>query len=295
MTSTLPPPVQHKLEQVLAQWRHWQGDKQLPGAPHIIERLQGGLSNYSVIAEAAGHRYVLRIDGANPGANGLNRQAEWRALQSAHKSGIGPQPRYFNPEIGAMVCDYLPPDEDQSLTASCLAELLVKIHALPALHFRLDPLDRMRRYERQLAGAPSSAAERLLALAPAVHKLVASAPPVANVCHHDLNRANLLRSNGKLYALDWEYCAMGDPWFDLAVIIDDRQSSTAEANSLLCAYLGRTATAPELSCLHRQLSVVRYLELLWYASGQSGDRGQVDIDAKIVRLQRGLELNPGNY
>ena len=292
MTSSLPPSVLHKLEQVLAQWRHWQGDKRPPGAPHITERLHGGFSNYSVIAEAAGRRYVLRIDGANPGANGLNRQAEWRALQSAHRSGIAPQPRYFNPEIGAMVCDYLPPDEDQSVSASALATLLAKIHALPVLRFRLDPIDRMRRYERQLTSNPTSIAEQLQALAPAVHKLAASAPPVTSLCHHDLNRGNLLRSNGKLYALDWEYCAMGDPLFDLAVVIDDHQLSPGETKNLLCAYLGRTATDPELNSLHRQLGIVRYLEILWYASGQAGDRGEVDLDGKIARLKRGLQLNP---
>ena len=37
-------------------------------------------------------------------------------------------------------------------------------------------------------------------------------------CHNDLLAPNRLRSGGKLWALDWEYCAMGSPWFDLAVI-----------------------------------------------------------------------------
>ena len=73
MSLQLPPAALRKLEQTLAQWRHWQDGGELPGAPHLVGQL-GGISNYTVLAEAAGQRFCIRLDRVNPAANSLNRQ-----------------------------------------------------------------------------------------------------------------------------------------------------------------------------------------------------------------------------
>ena len=38
-------------------------------------------------------------------------------------------------------------------------------------------------------------------------------------CHNDLLRANRIATRGSLRAIDWEYSAMAEPWYDLAVVI----------------------------------------------------------------------------
>ena len=65
------------------------------------------------------------------------------------------------------------------------------------------------------------------------------------LCHNDLLRANRIYSGGRLWAIDWEYCAMGSPWYDLAVVVNGDSLSTAQADELLEAYLGRAASSAE--------------------------------------------------
>ncbi len=286
MTSPLPAAISRKVEQSLAQWRHWQGDAPLPGAPHIIEHMAGGVSNYSLLAEAAGERFIIRIDGINPARNGLNRQVEWSALKLAHQAGIGPRPRYFNPDIGTLVCDYLPADVQQAVDVESLATLLRCIHSLPSLHFKMDPLERMQRYERQLEKGENTWTNDILAIAPQFHALALESNQQGQLClcHHDLNRANLLRSGGNLFALDWEYTAMGNPWFDLAVVLDDPHNGELDSHQLLAAYLGREPASTDWKSLHTQKAIARYLELLWYATGQDEARAGVDVGALLRRL-----------
>jgi thiamine kinase len=286
MSQQLPPAALHKLEQTLAQWRQWRGAEEIPGAPHLAGQL-GGVSNYTVLAEAAGQRFCVRLDRINPSANGLNRQVEWRALQLAHEAGIAPRPRYFNPEIGVLVCNYLPPDEDQSVTANELAQLIQAIHRLPPLHYRLDLAERIRRYHHQLKNLQPQLIAGLEQLdqasAPLLAELIAS-PPSQRLCHNDLSKDNLLRSDGRLYALDWEYCAMGNPWFDLAASCLNSGLEASQHDQLLQDYLERPVTADDRTLLDRWCYLVRYLELLWYLSQRPDYLGADTSSEKIAAL-----------
>lgn len=291
----MPDQVTRKLEQTLAQWHQWRDAHLLPGAPHIVQQLHGGVSNYNVLAEAAGQQFVIRIDGINPAANGLNRQAEWRALHAACDAGIAPRPHYFNPELGALVCDYLPPDDRQPPQPADLAQLLRTIHQLPALRFRLDIFERTRRYERQLAGKQFSAAQGLSQTRQSIHELLQATDrqeQTHRLCHNDLNPTNLLFSGGKLYALDWEYSAMGDPWFDLAVLCTGQELSAEKNLALLQQYLQRETTAADWLRLQRQQCIARYLELLWYLSQKPEHHEGVVMEKKLADLQSGLERLP---
>ena len=268
MNQPLPPTVLRKLEQALAQWRQWRGADELPGAPHLAGQL-GGISNYTVMAVAAGQRFCVRLDRLNPTANGLNRQMEWRALMLAYDAGIAPRPRYFNPDIGVLVCDYLPPDDDQSVAPGDLARLLQAIHRLPRLHYRLDLPERLRHYRHQLGTLQPGLSNALETLDKAAAPLLAELLPTSGnhcLCHNDISRGNLMRSGGRLYALDWEYCAMGNPWFDLATSQLNSGLEAQRHEDLLQYYLERTVTDSDRGLLEQWAYIARYLELLWYLS-----------------------------
>jgi thiamine kinase len=209
----------------------------------------------------------VRLDGQNPAAHGLSRQAEWRTLGSAHRAGLAPRPCYFNPDLGSLVCKYLPLDQAQELRITDVAQLLRDIHKLPATHHRLDLAERIMRYEKQLErrGRALDAAVRdcRSQVAEFLTGLQQQAG-AAVLCHIDLLRANRLYSGGTLWALDWEYCAMASPWYDIAVVVNGDEMSAPEADALLEAYLGRTPFAQERDTLHQYGCVYRYLELLWY-------------------------------
>ena len=181
MVATLPPTIQLKLDQTLSQWHSWRCVPALTEKPTISHLLSPGLSNYSILVHA-NQPLVVRIDGLNPTTIGLSRQTEWRVLQLASAAGLAPHPRYYNPELGSLVYDYLEKDVAASskfaaatLTAESVAatamaatamaatamaataHLLRQIHQLPPVHFRLDLRERILRYEKHVEHRGDSA------------------------------------------------------------------------------------------------------------------------------------------
>ena len=261
MATTLPQPVRLSLEQALAQWRRWRPSPAT--APEALQLLAGGRSNTSVLVGNADARWVVRIDGTAPDRLGLSRSAEWQSLEHAAGHAIAPRPVYRNSELGVLVVQYQETDESAVHGIAELAELLRAIHALPSIHFRLDPLARARRY-LALAGGGELPAELLSAC----HRLAAE-PVALHLCHNDLLVANRLASGGRLLAIDWEYVAMGDPLFDLAVIIEGDGLADAEALELHSRWLGRQPGQTELDRLSDQRVVYRALASLWEAIPRS--------------------------
>jgi thiamine kinase len=267
MAATVPAPVSLRLQQALGQWRHWQLAAPLPEAPRVLQALGRGLSNHSFLLASGEQRFVLRLDGINPAANGLSRQLEWRILQQAHAAGIAPGPRYCNPELGALVCDYLLADEDHPEEPEAVALLLQRIHTLPAVHTRLDLAERCRRSEHSLRQSQPGCWQSLCSVAADIAKLLpqltTGSEPLA-LCHNDLLRANRLHHSGRLWAVDWEYAAMGPIWFDLAAVIAGDEWPQSATAALLTAYLGRAPLPAEEAHFRGFECVYRYLELLWY-------------------------------
>jgi thiamine kinase len=291
MVEALPRNIALKLEQTLSQWSHWQCTPPLTQKPRLLRQLSSGLSNYSLLAKGE-QDYVIRIDGLNPALIGLSRQTEWRTLQLASAAGLAPCPRYYNPELGALVYDYLAADTPSGEDIASIAALLRKIHQLPAVHFRLDLAERLLRYEKHIehrGRAPHpvllSCREPVLALIDELN--TRNTAPV--LCHNDLLQANRVWSAGSLRAIDWEYCAMGSPWFELAVVSVGDALNDADTEQLLRGYLGREPETDEWLQLSDSQCIYRYLELLWFAAlDDAQERAKQFTDARLQDLQRGL-------
>lgn len=285
MVAALPRPVQLRLEQALAQWRHWRLPE-LASAPEVECMLGNGLSNYNLLLRAGEHRLVLRLDRLDPLQHSLNRQAEWRVLQQAHAAGLAPAPRWQHAELGALLCDYLPPDAAPPADETrSLGTLLRGIHDLPGIHLRLDLGLRLQRYERQAQVTNPGRWAALQGLQTSLQRCLRAASAEdgpLRLCHNDLLRANRLYSGGRIYALDWEYAAMGPVWFELAALLAGDDWSKGAEEALLRAWLQRQPSDPERHQLTRYQLVYRYLELLWHC--QSG--ATMPVDAWEPRRQR---------
>ena len=268
MVATLPNSIKRKLNQTLDQWQSWKGGAALLHKPEPIGLLNPGLGNYSILVQSQ-TRFVVRINKLNPAVIGLNRQAEWRALQSASTAGLAPTPRYYNPELGSLVYDYLIEDEGTSCDIATTAQLLRSIHQLPAVHFRLDLQERLLRYEKHIEHRNESPHPDLLKHRANILSLlegIDSSAHTAVLCHNDLLRANRVVTQGILRAIDWEYCAMGNRWFDLAVVCVGDGLSNAQTEELLSSYLGEEPKPEEQLELQQHITVYRYLELLWFCA-----------------------------
>ena len=291
MLQSLPNNIRVKLEKTLAQWPQWKCDPAITRAPTIVRALTCGISNFSILVESGQH-FVVRIDGFKPSRYGLCRQTEWRTLQAAHNVGLSPHPCYFNPDLGSLVCDYLSHDAAQGLDVADVARLLQKIHRLPPRHYRLNLAERNLRYKKELkrqGRAPGNLFQQHDEQVSRLLNEINKHPGETVLCHNDLLRANRVYSTGKLWAIDWEYCAMASPLFDIAVIVKGDALPANAVEEFLVAYLGRAPNDWERATLHRYGCIYCYLELLWYETLETPTLDQLALEKKSSELESMLE------
>ena len=238
----------------------------LSGA-RVRERLADGPTNASYLVEQGGERFVLRLDKSEASILGLDRANERRVCEAIAAAGLGPAYTHF--DISAGVClrpwqagRSLRPDElrDRGVLRR-LAAALRRLHGLAPLGAAFDPLAAARRYADQL-GTPAASALAARA-AELSTELQVHAPPPA-LCHNDLVCENILLTTGQgLLLIDWEYAGVGDPWFDLAVVVRHHELGEELARYFLEAYLRRPPVAEESQRLSRQCAFYGCLLELW--------------------------------
>ena len=86
------------------------------------------------------------------------------------------------------------------------------------------------------------------------------------LCHNDLVHSNIIDGE-PVRLIDWEYSAVGDPYFDLAVVVRHHQLKADRVEIFLGAYFGILGTEHfsrlELFCrLYDQLAALWYLSVI---------------------------------
>jgi Ser/Thr protein kinase RdoA (MazF antagonist) len=106
-------------------------------------------------------------------------------------------------------------------------------------------------------GFPAALVRTLEELAPLTTQHAHAAP-----CHHDLNPNNVIVTPDRVYFVDWDTAAAGDPFIDLAQLGVFAFPTAEQRVALLDAYVGRRPTDEE-----RARSVVaRVIVLAVYAA-----------------------------
>jgi thiamine kinase len=231
----------------------------------IVSRLSDGPSNASFLVEQGGGQYVLRLD--KPGARqlGLDRVQEMRINEAVATAGLSPEPLFFDPAKGIYLRRFEPGRTWTAADLDCpenperLAGMLRTLHSLQPVGAAFDPLAAARRYAAQLG---SEEARRTLRACETLMAQISFHPESAALCHNDLLCQNILEGN-KLMLIDWEYAGIGDPYFDLAVVVRHHGQDPSWANGFLQAYLQRPAASGEIEHLCLQCRFYGHLLNLW--------------------------------
>ncbi|WP_346838137.1 choline kinase family protein [Microbulbifer sp. SAOS-129_SWC] len=247
-------------------WQRWSATE-----PSLAGSLSGGLTNRSYLIVAGGEQLVLRRNSANSAALDINRSAESAALRRADNAGLCAPLIYCDPGHQYLVTRYIHGEPWRAAGAAALKQLvqLVRsIHALPAIDACLDIDDKVASYWRSIDEGADFYTE-LRALEQKVQRHIAGAKSLNNgacLCHNDLLMTNLIvAENEILYAIDWEYAAMGDPFYELAVIVEEHRLDKRQQELLLTEYLRRLTTQIDWQRLDHWRVIYRYLSVLWYA------------------------------
>ncbi|MDP5071054.1 MAG: aminoglycoside phosphotransferase family protein, partial [Congregibacter sp.] len=209
----------------------------------------------------------------------VNIQSQAAACDSA------PRVFFSDPRRGLTLMQYIDDPKDGPDSPAAIAQLLKSIHALPAQGMPTRSTDVLRDYlsyyfdgyfyphlahsfePRNFLMASQTALAKLLGeglaiISRAMQAVDAQSDVRPVLCHNDLLQANRLRCGDRLYALDWEYAAPGDPFFDIAVCAS--QMSPRQANALLDLYLRRGPTPAEQQRFRGQCLIYACIEACWF-------------------------------
>jgi thiamine kinase-like enzyme len=263
-----------QLQGCLSSWPAWATHQ-----PTVIKPLGEGLTNRSYLLAVEEQYCVLRVNTEQSAELDLQREVEVEVLRRAVAAGITPPLLYADPQHRFLLTSFVEGGcWSREQTASeqglpQLAGLLNAIHRLPPVAASLDIQAKAEHYWRFIDDG-SELAMAIKSLQPAidVHLQAALASnPQACLCHNDLLADNILLPQPEsqqqprlLYAIDWEYAAMGDGYFDLAVVVEGHGLTDAQSMTLLAAYHGRAVTAADSDRLYHARVLYAYLSLLWY-------------------------------
>lgn len=238
----------------------------------VLSQLSGGPSNNSYEVQQSGERFVLRIDKPEAVGLGLDRHAEKKICVALANEGLASSPVYFDPEAGIYLRRFLPGKtwtgsdllHPQNLVR--LARLLRLLHALPPAGKQFEPLRAAVRYADQLGTA-----EAEQACAELIDRHSEMEQSTQALCHNDLVAGNILDGE-RLMLIDWEYAGIGDPFFDLAVVVQHHRLDGGLTRQFLDAYLQAEASTAELSRLETHCRFYQSLLDLWHlrVGGSSG-------------------------
>ncbi len=247
-------------------WSLWSTTK-----PVVIRALEGGLTNQNFLLSAGDKRFVLRINSPISDALNLDRVTEAQVLLLADTAGVCAPLVYCDSAYQYLITEHLAGEVwsvDVADGLSQLAQLLRKIHQLPPVDAVLDVESKASHYWRSInQSEKKNRLPDLHALDAEVIEHIAAAKLLSQgncLCHNDLLKDNLVLAAGKLYAIDWEYAAMADPFYELAVIVEGHGFTHQQQQIFLSAYLDRDAQPKDWWRLNHWRIIYAYLTVLWY-------------------------------
>jgi thiamine kinase len=231
----------------------------------VLETLVAGPVSDSWLLERDGERFTLRLDRPLAARLGLDRAAEWRFLEQAAGAGLGPEPLARGDRL--LVTRYLPgePWGVRDAPWFALGQLLRRVHETPAPQGKRFDLSAISARYAACAGGAEAArlAGRVRELA---GPLYADSP--GRLCHHDAHLGNVVGA-AEPRLIDWEYAALGQPLFDLAVVIRHHGLDEDDTAALVAGWAGDAPpTDPER--LAAYLDLYDVLVRLWALAVEPG-------------------------
>lgn len=237
-------------------------------------------SDSSIINSSHSQKFVIRINASNAADLNINRQAEWliqgllsqTSITTAYSYREANDRYWIRPYIqGDTLAKHLTDTED-FFTDKKLAVFSRYLHAIhsttisntmPTIIYR----ERTEHYWQQVFNAnPKISKKQTSNLKQLKKQLDIKLNDIAHaitLCHMDTNIHNWIISQDHIELIDWEYAALGNPAWDLAVFTQSAQLSSRQTEELLTHYKGINKQE-----LHYAQQQMQYLSTLWFAVQQ---------------------------
>jgi thiamine kinase-like enzyme len=233
-----------------------------------IAPVTGGASGALIYrVEENGRRYLLRMEGAR--RSPLRNPHQYACMRIASDAGIAPSLHHVDAEAGVALMDFVSvrPFEEfpggRIALARAAGELVARLQAAPAFPQFVEYFDALERLLRYLRSANLFAPGLLDPHLDGFSRIRAALPPsaVQVSAHNDPNPRNMLFDGRRLWLVDWETAYRNDPLVDIAILLDQLETTPETEDALLAAWCGRQPDAG----LRARLLLVRAATRLYYA------------------------------
>ena len=229
-------------ESIIPRIEMWEGKKV------EYEILSGGLSNHNYTCFVEDKKYVLRIPGEGTDIF-IDRGNELGAVLAT--SGIGASPEVLcivKPE-DAMVLPFVDGSvmnpgmiaADDGIIVK-IVTVLKNVHAETVFEKSTYVFDMIRKYTqwaREKDAFFPHDFDWMCHVADKIEKAMDRDKPGLAACHNDVLSENfILDESGKMWLLDWEYCGMNDPFFDLGDFAVEHPLSRKQEELIIQTYCG---------------------------------------------------------
>jgi thiamine kinase-like enzyme len=219
----------------------------------VVERLMGGMSNYTYVIDINSKKYTFRIPGKNADKF-VDRVNEQKNINLVNTLGLNNNTLFLDVETGYKIAEYI---EGQPLSElnpldylNKAASVLHKIHESGLQASKdYDPKGRLALYESHLAEYDYKHTNRYLTLKKNWEKLSNKYMDKERLAlsHGDAQISNFLVTDNGLRLMDWEFTGNNDPFYDIACF---GNNDFNHAVSLLPVYLGKKPTTEDYNRLY---------------------------------------------
>ena len=255
----------------------------------ILEKLAGGPVSDSWLMTAGKEQFVARLDKPFAKHLALDRRAELKVLRTVAAAGIGPQIIWADPDKGVLVTAYIPGnawrpgDVHDPVRLGRLALTLRQLHSLPPRGPVFAPGKMALAYARE---AGTNSASRIAEQATKLAEKLLSETRRPALCHNDLVHSNIIGGE-TVRLIDWEYSAVGNPYFDLATVVRHHQLNADRVEYFLSAYF-EAPGKEHFSRLEAFCRLYDQLAALWYLSVVNQPGHDVLYDEELERVMTRL-------
>lgn len=256
-------------------------------APEKARLLGGGITNLNVYLEDQEKAYVVRLGNDIP-VHGILRFNELAISKAANLAGIAPKVYYH--EQGALVLEFINAAPLSEADVANQKNLPAIINLIKDCHTKIMPHLRgaivsfwvfhiVRDYAQSLESFNSDHVSKLPDLLNAANILEKAVGPVDIVLgHNDLLAANILKSDERLWLIDWEYGGFNSPLFDLGGLATNNGLSEAQEVQMLKQYFGEAPSQELLKSYNAMKCASLLRETLW--SMVSETTSEIEFDYK---------------
>ena len=212
-----------------------------------IEILKKGMTNRSFFFVNGNQRFIMRIPGEGT-EQLINRRQEYQVYQAINSLHLSDTIRYFNPENGYKMTEYLPDThccdaENPEDVKKCMRVLRQFHNSGLKVDHTFQLWDNIEFYESLWNGEPScyrdyqKTKEKIYELKAFVDRQ----PKNWALCHIDSVPDNFLMRDGEdgetqIHLIDWEYAGMQDTDVDIAMFAIYSMYEKEQVDALIDAY-----------------------------------------------------------